>query len=107
MHSFLKQVSARVQVTLGSCKRLQLCVEPSGGSGRFPVKNRKFTGRGTRFTCTSRYAASVVTSIGSVMDGSSFSGLFTRVEIGQMRMSSAGNGRIKSRGSASSPSQRA
>jgi hypothetical protein len=54
-----------------------------------------------------RYAASVVTSIGSTINGSSFSGFFTRVEIGQMRMSSAGNGRIRSRGSASSPIQQA
>src|SRR5262249_60177248 len=53
------------------------------------------------------YAASVATSIGSMIDGSSFSGLLTRAEIGHMRMSSAGNGRIRARGSASSPSQRA
>jgi hypothetical protein len=35
-------------------------------------------------------------SIGSTIDGSSFSGLLTRVEIGHIRMGSAGNGRIKS-----------
>ena len=40
------------------------------------------------------------------MEGSSFSGLFTRVDIGHMRIGSAGNGRIRSRGSGSSPSQR-
>jgi hypothetical protein len=40
------------------------------------------------------------------MDGSSFSGLLTRAEIGHMRSGSAGKGRIKSRGSGSSPSQR-
>ena len=45
--------------------------------------------------------------IGSTIDGSSFSGLFTRVEIGHIRIGSAGNGTIKSRGSGSSLSQRA
>jgi hypothetical protein len=39
----------------------------------------------------------------SKIDGSSFSGLFTRVEIGHIRIGPAGNGRIKSRGSSSSP----
>jgi hypothetical protein len=34
--------------------------------------------------------------IGSMIEGSSFSGLLTRVEIGHIRMGSAGNGRIKS-----------
>jgi hypothetical protein len=52
-------------------------------------------------------AASVVTWIGSSIDASSFSGLLTRLEIGHIRISSGGNGRIRSRGSASSPSQRA
>jgi hypothetical protein len=42
-----------------------------------------------------------------MIDGSSFSGLLTRVEIGHMLMGLAGNGRINSRGSASSLSQRA
>ena len=37
--------------------------------------------------------------MGSTIDGSSFSGLLTRVEIGHIRIGSAGNGRIKSRGS--------
>ena len=54
-----------------------------------------------------RYATAVANSIGSTMDGSSFSGLLTRVEIGQIRMGLAGNGRINSRGSGSSLSQRA
>jgi hypothetical protein len=37
------------------------------------------------------YATSVVvSSIGSTIEGSSFSGLFTRVEIGHIRISSAG-----------------
>ena len=45
--------------------------------------------------------------IGSTIEGSAFSGLFTRVEIGHIRISPAGKGRIKSRGSGSSPSQRA
>src|SRR5215472_15251579 len=40
-------------------------------------------------------AALVASSISSRIDGSSFSGLFTRVEIGHMRMVSEGNGRIK------------
>jgi hypothetical protein len=35
--------------------------------------------------------------IGSIIDGSSLSGLLTRVEIGHIRIGSAGNGRIKSR----------
>ncbi len=33
-----------------------------------------------------------------MIEGSSFSGLLTRVEIGDMRIRSAGKGRIKSRG---------
>jgi hypothetical protein len=40
------------------------------------------------------YAASVASSTGSTMNGSSFSGL-TRFEIGHMRTGSAGKGRIK------------
>ncbi len=55
----------------------------------------------------SAYAAEVVNSIGSTIEGSSFSGLLTRVEIGHIRMGAAGNGRIKSPGSGSSLSQRA
>ena len=38
-------------------------------------------------------------SIGSTIEGSSFSGLLTRVEIGHIRIGSAGNGRISSCGS--------
>jgi hypothetical protein len=45
--------------------------------------------------------------IGSMIDGSSFAGLLTRVEIGHMRSRSDGNGRSKSRGSDSSLSYRA
>jgi len=37
-------------------------------------------------------AASIVSSIGSTIDGSSFSGLLTRVDIGHIRIRSAGNG---------------
>ena len=50
--------------------------------------------------------AAVIGSIGSTIERSSFSGLLTRVEIGHVRIGSAGNGRIRSRGSGSSPSQR-
>jgi hypothetical protein len=39
----------------------------------------------------------VASSIGSTIEGSSFSGLLTRVEIGHIRIKSEGNGRIKSR----------
>jgi hypothetical protein len=53
------------------------------------------------------YAAEVANSIGSTIEGLSFSGLLTRVETGHIRIGSAGNGRIKSPGSGSSPSQRA
>ena len=45
-------------------------------------------------------------SIGSTIEGSSFSGLLTRVEIGHIRIGSAGNGRSRSPGSDSSLSQR-
>ena len=45
-------------------------------------------------------------SIGSTIDGSSFSGLLTRVEIGHIHIGSAGNGLIRSPGSGSSLSQR-
>ena len=55
----------------------------------------------------SAYAAEVANSIGSTIEGSSFSGLLTRVEIGHIRMASAGKGRINSCGSGSSLSQRA
>ena len=44
------------------------------------------------------YAARGANSIGSTIDGSSFSGLLTRVEIGHIRIRLAGNGRISSRG---------
>jgi len=40
------------------------------------------------------------------LKGSSFSGLLTRVEIGHIRIGSAGNGRIRSPASGSSLSQR-
>jgi len=40
------------------------------------------------------------------MEGSSFSGLLTLVEIGHIRIGAAGIGRIKSRGFGSSLSQR-
>jgi hypothetical protein len=53
------------------------------------------------------YAAEVANAIGSTIEGSSFSGLLTLVEIGHIRIGSAGYGRIKSRGSGSSLSQRA
>jgi hypothetical protein len=39
------------------------------------------------------YAADVSNSIGSMIEGSSFPGLLTRVEIGHIRIGSAGNGR--------------
>jgi hypothetical protein len=52
------------------------------------------------------YAASLANWTGSTIEGSSFSGLLTRVEIGQIRIKSAGNGRIRSRGSGSSLSHR-
>ncbi len=55
----------------------------------------------------SAYAAEVANSIGSTIEGSSFSGLLTRVEIGHIRRGSAENGRIKSPGSGSLLSQRA
>jgi hypothetical protein len=54
-----------------------------------------------------RYAAVVVNSICSKIEGSSFSDLFTRVEIGHIRIGSDGKGVIRSRGhrsSAPSPS---
>jgi hypothetical protein len=38
--------------------------------------------------------------------GLSFSGLLTRVDIAHFRINSAGNGRVRSLGSGSSPSQR-
>jgi hypothetical protein len=56
--------------------------------------------------CGTRHAASVASSLGSTIDGSSFSGLLTRVDIGHMRIRSAGNGLVGSPGSGSSPSPR-
>src|SRR6266568_9550729 len=53
------------------------------------------------------YAASGASSIGSTIEGSSFSGLLTRVEIGHIRIRPARNCRIRSCGSGSSLSQRA
>ena len=52
------------------------------------------------------YATEVAKPIGSTIEGSSFSGLLTRVQIGHIRIGSAGNGSTKSRGSGSSLSQR-
>jgi hypothetical protein len=52
------------------------------------------------------YAASLANWTGSMIDGSSFSGLLTRVEIGQIHMRPAGKERIRSRGSGSSLSHR-
>jgi N-methylhydantoinase B/oxoprolinase/acetone carboxylase alpha subunit len=45
--------------------------------------------------------------LGSIIDGSSFSGLLTRVEIGHIRIRPSWKGRIRSRASGSSPSHRA
>jgi hypothetical protein len=53
------------------------------------------------------YAASVANSMGSMIEGSSLSGLLTRVEKGYIRIRPAGNGRTRSRGSGSSLSHRA
>jgi hypothetical protein len=53
------------------------------------------------------FAYATATAIGAKIDGLSFSGAFTRVEIGHIRIGPAGNGRINSRGSGSSLSQRA
>jgi hypothetical protein len=55
-----------------------------------------------RATAEMRCQAVVANSIGSRIDGSSFSGLLTRVEIGHIRIGSEGYGRIKSLGSGSS-----
>ena len=52
------------------------------------------------------YAASLANSTGSMIEGSSFSGLFTRLDIGHIRIRPAGNGRIRSRGSGSSLNHR-
>ena len=83
---------------------------PGGERHRFsPVAGRpRFAVRASRQSRSAQfnYAAEVANSIGSTIEGSSFSGLLTRVEIGHIRMGSAGNGRIKSRGSGSSLSQR-
>lgn len=46
------------------------------------------------------YAAETFNVINSMIEGSSFSGLFTRVEIGLIRIGSDGKGRIKSAGRA-------
>jgi hypothetical protein len=46
-----------------------------------------------------RQAASVSSCIGSTIEGSSFFGLLTLVDIGHIRISSVGNGRIGSAGS--------
>jgi hypothetical protein len=51
----------------------------------------------TALQSRSAYAADRL--IGSRIEESSFSGLLTRVEIGHIRIGSAGNGRIKSCGS--------
>jgi len=48
-------------------------------------------------TSVSTYAKAVGHSIGSMIVGSSFSGLLTRVEIGQMCIGPEENGRIKIR----------
>jgi hypothetical protein len=42
------------------------------------------------------YGAPDANSTGSTIEGSSFSGLLTRVEIGHVRIGSEGNGRIRS-----------
>jgi hypothetical protein len=57
-------------------------------------------------TVSITYPASLSNSTGSMIEGSSFSGLFTRVDIGHIRIKADGNGRIKSRGSGSSLSHR-
>lgn len=51
-------------------------------------------------------ANAFVSSISSSRRSSSFDGELTRVEIGQIVMGSDGNGRNRSRGSGSFPSQR-
>ena len=52
------------------------------------------------------YVAEAANAIGSTMEGSSFSGLLTLVEIGHIRIGLAGNGLIRSPGSGSSLSHR-
>ena len=53
---------------------------------------------GNKRTASLVYATAMANSIGSTIDGSSFSGLLTWVEIGHIRIGSAGKGRINSRG---------
>jgi hypothetical protein len=83
---------------------------PGGERHRFsPVAGRpRFAVRASRQSRSAQfnYAAEVANAIGSTIKGSSFSGLLTLALIGHIRMGSAGNGRIKSRGSGSSLSQR-
>jgi hypothetical protein len=84
-----------VQKTVASRKASPQIKEAAQGKTRA-------AGMGPRLS----YATCLATSIGSKIEGSSFSGLLTRAEIGHIRMSSAGNGRIRSRGSGPSLSQR-
>jgi hypothetical protein len=70
------------------CLRVLGTIQEKGWGFRGDVRTHRFA-----------YAASVAGSIGSTIDGSSFSGLLTRVEIGHIRIRAGGKGRIKSRGS--------
>jgi hypothetical protein len=92
------------------------CSEPSGFKpGRLPRSSRPSACRTVSVGApraspspsgVRTYAALLANSMGSIIEGSSFSGLLTRVEIGHIRIRPAGNGRIRSRGSTSSLSQR-
>ena len=76
-----------------------------GTAKRSPVGSRCLRARRATSGRCSDYATDVDISIGWTMEGSSFSGLLTRVEIGHIRIGSAGNGCIRSLGSGSSFSQ--
>jgi hypothetical protein len=63
-------------------------------------------GRFTNLVCRIHDVRERRASTGSTIEGSSFFGLLTGVDIGHIRIGVAGNVRIKSRGSGSSLSQR-
>ena len=74
------------------------CIIPRSSSPRHVIANKIDFQGGELHSAT----AEVANSMGLTIEGSSFSGLLTRVEMGHIRMGLAGNGSIKSLGSGSS-----
>ena len=91
--AFARRVPTNWRLASGPIVIVFLRARPSAASQQ--PQGPEGTARG-RFYGRSSVGYAADSSIGLRIEGSSFSGLLTRVEVGHIRIGSAGNGRIKS-----------